>query len=76
MMRSRKTIPPYIRNLIPSVYKAGQFDITWNGIVYTMPLALAQKLADYFKTVPEKEVSVDSWLHTLPAEEQNQIIRR
>ncbi|BAV06111.1 hypothetical protein SAMN05421788_106172 [Filimonas lacunae] len=74
MNRSRKTIPPYIRNLAPSISKPGLFDITWEGITYTMPLALAMKLAEYFKDVRNKEVSVSHWRQQLPAAEQQQVL--
>lgn len=66
MQRSRRPVPPYIRNLIPSEFKKGQFDITWDGIIYTMPLDLAQSLANYFKQEHKQGVAVAEWLAQLP----------
>lgn len=71
MQRSRRTVPPYIRNLIPSPSKKGMFDITWHGITYTMPLELAQQLSRYFQSEHSRQqVSVAGWLRQLPQEQQ------
>lgn len=75
MQRNKRTIPPYIRNLTPSQHKKGMFDITWDDITYTMPLELANSLANYFKTFYKQQVSVASWLEQLPPE-QNKLVEQ
>lgn len=76
MIRSRRPIPPYIRNLTPSGTKGGMYDITWDGITYTMPLELSQHLAGWFKNFAgNDEPSLTQWFDELTPEQQQQIIR-
>lgn len=72
-LRTRKAIPPYIRNLVPSIYIKGMFDITWDAIVYTMPLELANELSAYFKNSSNREVSVAHWYQQLPVAAQERV---
>jgi hypothetical protein len=76
MIRSRRPIPPYIRNLTPSGIKNGMYDITWDGITYTMPLELSKNLAYWFKDFANNsEPSLTQWYEALAPEQKEQITR-
>ncbi len=71
---SRKVIPPYIRNLEPSKFKTGWFDISWDGIIYTLSKEKANDLADYFKLQHRNNPSVREWYERLSNEEQQEVM--
>jgi hypothetical protein len=52
------------------------YDITWDGITYTMPQELTSDLASYFKNAPEETASVEEWYKALPPDTQGTVIRQ